>query len=109
TVTAATTDSVSLAWTPNGSETQWDVVYAPASITDPNSLTPVESSPNAPEIILTGLTDGTSYNAWVRSVCGEPDGNGAWIGPLTFSTACFATGLLDENFDSSNVGGLPNC
>lgn len=110
TITNTTTNSASLTWYANGSETQWDVVYGAESVTDPSTLTPISPAPSSnPEATLTGLTDNTTYNLWVRSACGGTAGNGVWIGPITFTTACFATGLLNENFDTTDTGDLPDC
>ena len=109
-VTGTTTGSASIVWSNNGPETQWDVVYGPPSVTDPNTLTPISPAPTSiPETTLTGLSDNTAYKLWIRSACGGTDGNGAWIGPITFKTACFATGLLNEGFENSSIGNLPDC
>ncbi|WP_412986452.1 GEVED domain-containing protein [Pontimicrobium sp. IMCC45349] len=35
---------------------------------------------------LTGLTQDTTYYVWVRSNCGATDGEGYWIGPVSFTT-----------------------
>ena len=100
--------SATIVWQPNGSETAWDVVYGPASVTDPTTLTPVAPAPtNTPETVLTNLTENTTYKVWVRSVC---EGNlGGWIGPETFKTTCFATDVINENFDSYAYNTLPDC
>lgn len=105
-----TTSSATISWIVNGSETAWDVVYGESSITDPNTLTPI--TPNVslnPTTSLSGLTENTSYNVWVRSACGGTDGNGAWIGPLTIQTACNATDLVNENFETTLFEELPDC
>lgn len=105
-----TANSAQVEWTANSGETQWDVVYATAEVTDPSTLAPVSPAPSVTsEITLSGLTDNTSYKVWVRSVCGNTEGNGAWIGPMAFKTACFPTVNLNEGFETTNYGELPHC
>lgn len=107
-VPTTTANTANVSWTSVGTETQWDVVYGPVSVTDPDTLTPVSPAPTVnSQVTLTGLTDSTSYKVWVRSVCGNQDGN--WIGPVTFSTPCLPLTLIDENFDTTAYGGLPAC
>ena len=109
-VNQVNTTTANLTWTPNGSETQWEVVYSESTINDPSTLTPISPSVNnVPETTITGLTANTEYNAWVRSVCGGTDGNGAWIGPVTFTTSCLAVPTFQEYFDTTAEGSLPNC
>lgn len=110
TVNALTDTTAGLSWNTNGSETQWDVVYGPSTINDPTTLTPIVPAVNAiSETTITGLTPNTQYNVWVRSVCGGTDGNGAWIGPKTFTTTCVTVSAFQENFDTTAEGSLPTC
>ena len=105
-VTVATAD---VTWEAGGTETGWQVAYAQSSISDPTGLTPSETYTST-NTQLTGLAASTIYNVWVRSVCGTPNGNGAWIGPVTFTTACAATNVpYTQNFQSVIVPALPNC
>lgn len=109
-INATTDTTAALTWEANGSETQWEVVYGAASVNDPTTLTPLSPLVNAvPETVLTGLTPNTSYNVWVRSVCGGTDGNGAWIGPISFTTACVSVATFQQNFDSVPEGDFPEC
>lgn len=108
--TEVTTTSATFTWEPIGSETQWDIVYGPASITDPNAFTPVTPSVSGlSETTLSNLTPNTEYNIWVRSVCGGTDGNGAWIGPLKIHTPCIATAVVNEDFETTSFEEVPNC
>lgn len=105
TITATT---ATINWLANGDDTVWDVVYGPITVTDPSTLTPITPSPTgSQETNLTGLTDNTRYNVWVRSVCGE--NLGVWIGPETFKTLCVSTTAINENFDSYTYGSTPDC
>lgn len=107
TVSEITTNTSTINWIA-GDETQWDIVYGAATVTDPNTLTPINPAPSlTPEFTLTTLTENTSYNVWVRSICGNQ--NGAWIGPLTFKTNCLAVNAFEENFDTTTYGNLPSC
>ena len=102
-------EGASVYWTPTGTETNWQVVYGGESFTDPSTLTP-SALLSIPSFEATGLTQNTSYNVWVRSVCGGTDGNGAWIGPISFKTACtFTTVPYAQNFESVSIPSLPDC
>ncbi|RZK11583.1 MAG: T9SS type A sorting domain-containing protein [Flavobacterium sp.] len=104
-----TTDSVTLSWTANGDETSWDIAYTDSSITDASNLVPVIPAPTSNEgAVVTGLTENTSYNLWVRSVC-EDGINGYWVGPITFSTACAPIAAFEEDFETTEEEGLPLC
>jgi|GEM_PF-994653 len=93
-------------WTTPGDETAWQIVHALSSVTSPDGLTPV-AAPLNPMASLSGLEDGTQYNVWVRSVCG--DNFGAWFGPVTFKTDCTAVTAFSQNFDTTTTPALPEC
>lgn len=101
-VTAAT---AMVAWNGAGTETSWEVAYGPVSVTDPETLTPVPASESPFE--LNELSTATSYKVWVRTVCEA--GNGAWVGPVTFTTECDPTVSFIQNFDTTATPGLPLC
>lgn len=103
-VTTVTTATAT--WVPASNETQWTVAYALSSETDPGAATQQNASVD-PQALLTGLSANTSYNIWVRSVCSA--GEGIWIGPISFTTACVAVTALNENFDTIENGELPGC
>ena len=108
-VTNLTQSTATISWEPGGSETAWDVVYSDTE-EDPSLLTPISPAPSdTPEATISGLQANTTYKAWVRSSCGETIGVGAWMNPITFTTACAATNLLNETFESTNNGQLPEC
>jgi len=83
TVTAISDTSVNLGWDNPGGATQWEVEYGPAGFTQGTGflLTGITTNPYS----LTGLTASTSYDFYVRAVCGL-DNNSAWIGPSNFTT-----------------------
>ncbi|WP_432672701.1 choice-of-anchor J domain-containing protein [Flavobacterium sp. SM2513] len=108
TIPALTATTATINWAAGGAETEWDIVYGASTVTDPTTLTPITPAATlTPEQVLTGLTENTSYNVWVRSVCGTNDG--AWIGPKKFTTACTAVSTLIESFDTTGSALLPNC
>lgn len=106
-----TSSSVEVFWNPIGTETAWKYVYGLSTVTDPNTLTPVNSVNNNPYIELTGLESNTSYKLWVRSDCGN-GALGNWSAPQSFTTQCGTVTTFTENFDSSLTGStnpLPSC
>ena len=101
--TDITTTSVSLKWRNGSGETQWEVAYGPEGFS-PDVLVGGATSVNAYEdsIILTGLTPGTYYDVYVRSVCGL-DEQSAWSQVFTFRTDCLPIDTLPYVEDFSNV------
>lgn len=110
-ITQSTT-TATIAWTKGQEETSWDIVYGPSTITDPSSdmLTAINNVTTNP-YLLTDLTAGTTYNVWVRSVCGGELGSSSWTtDPATFTTKCVATIVpYIQDFNSAIVPNLPNC
>jgi len=103
------TSTATVTWIEGGSEANWQVAYGLANETDPETVTQsgLLSSTN---ITLTELADNTAYKVWVRSSCGIPDGNGAWIGPVEFTTACLPVNVpYIEDFESTDGPELPAC
>lgn len=99
-----TNQSAKISWTGN-TETQWQVAYGATTVTDPNTLTPVDVS-DVSNTILTDLDASTTYKVWVRSNCGTA-GFGAWIGPIQFTTSCDPVTAFSEDFDAST--SVPAC
>lgn len=97
-----TESTATVLWANDGGES-WEVAYGEASLLNPDLGTIVPADSTIKE--LTQLTPDTNYKVWVRSVCNE--GNGFWIGPITFKTECVGVDAINENFDSS--GEIPNC
>lgn len=110
-ITDIGTTTADIGWTPGGSETVWQYVYGPTSVTDPATLTPVDVV-NNPFISITDLTPNTNYKLWVRANCGSGD-FGNWSDAQTFTTLCAPVTDFSENFDSYTLTGstnpLPNC
>ena len=105
-VPSTTPNSATINWTAGGSEVSWDVAYALPAVEEPSGLTFVNTA--TASTILTGLSANTTYNVWVRSVCAGND-KGAWIGPVSFTTACDAVAAFIETFENAATPQLPAC
>ena len=102
--------SVEVAWNAGiSNETQWELTYGAAGHTPGTGTTVTVST--TPFKKLTGLTQGTTYDIYVRATCGA-NTYSAWVGPLRITTACVvpAAGSL-ENFDGTNWSStsVSNC
>ncbi|WP_264792805.1 fibronectin type III domain-containing protein [Aureispira anguillae] len=74
--------TVDLNWTENGAATSWQVEYGAQGFAQ-GSGTAVVTATNPHS--LTGLTDNTSYDFYVRAICGAGDSS-LWVGPFNFTT-----------------------
>ncbi|WP_204344586.1 FG-GAP-like repeat-containing protein [Psychroserpens algicola] len=76
-------DAANVYWQAGSSESSWEiVVQSPGSGIPSGSGTTTSSNNPYP---LTGLTNGTSYEVYVRGYCGGSDYSN-WIGPQSFTT-----------------------
>lgn len=100
-----TPETAKITWTRGKNEAGWEVVYGAESVTDPNTLTPIEATTTSFDI--QGLSPETVYNVWVRAICTTE--NGAWIGPIQFKTACLPVTEFIENFDAVSTPGFSDC
>lgn len=106
-VTEITTETAFVSWEMGElSAEDWETSYATSDITDANSGT-INETANMQEYSFSGLTPNTEYKVWVRSVCG--DTNGEWVGPKVFRTKCIPATTFNENFDSTPTMSLPSC
>lgn len=104
---ALNTTTIAIGW--NAAEaTQWQTAHGLASVTDPNTAT-ISDVLNSGSNEIGGLSSNTDYKVWVRTVCGEANGNGAWIGPILIKTPCDAVGSFNETFETAVVPNLPSC
>lgn len=101
--TNATLTTVDLAWRENGTATEWEIAYgAPSFDLSQGNRQVVTTNPYT----LSGLTQGTDYEYYVRSICGSGDTSG-WYGPIKFRTTYGLPYL--ESFDTfgPNITGNP--
>ncbi len=105
--TALTTSNVlatsaDLAWTEAGTATSWAVYYGPAG-SGPGAAPMMVTGSNP--LSLTGLMSATSYEFYVRAICGPGD-TSAFAGPFMFVTPCSVVSG-DVSSDAIAVGTLP--
>jgi len=90
-----TTNSADLSWTENNSATQWQIEYGTTGFTQGGG-TPIITSSNPNTI--SGLTDNTTYDYYVRSICGVGD-TSDWTGPENFETLIDDAGIHNTSND----------
>ncbi len=102
----ATSTTVDLDWTENGSASTWNIEYGATGFTQGSgTMITATSKPYH----LTGLSIGTTYDWYVRTDCGGGD-QSSWTGPDNFTTSCAAlTASYSQNFDQVTAPDLPNC
>jgi hypothetical protein len=112
--TAVTTTSGSLSWTaPATAPANGYQVYYSITNTAPTAATVLNASNSVTSAVtiatIPGLTNATTYFAWVRSDCSASE-KSAWTGSVTFTTDCNATTTpYTMNFDSATTPALPTC
>jgi len=101
--------SADLGWTAGGSEAAWDIEIGAVGFTPGTgaalfTFDDVTTNPyNA-----TGLSQLTSYEFYVRAVCGSE--NSEWTGPHPFATVCSVLPLtVFEGFNTSGTAVFPAC
>ena len=96
-VTAVTATSVTLDWTPGGSEGSWEIAYGEGAV-DPATATVVTAATHPYEV--QNLTDATAYQFYVRAVCDATD-HSAWSPVVGSVTPCNGALALpySEDFD----------
>ena len=81
---------VALGWHENGDASGWEVLYDSVSF-NPNTTMRTPVSAYDTSIVLTGLTGGTTYYAYVRADCGGD--YSPWAGPITFVPGHYNMGV----------------
>ena len=108
-VVSASTTSLELGWTENGTATSWVIEYGPTGFTPGNGTT--ENASTNPYTI-NGLTASTQYDFYIKSDCGSGDYS-TYSAVFTAATECDAVVQLPytENFDTYGTGesAYPNC
>ena len=96
---APTTTSITLDWTPGGSETSWEIAYGTNGF-DPDAASANVVTANTHPFTVTGLSSSSMYQFYVRALCSATD-QSQWSLPTNAATDCdVATLPYSENFDS---------
>ncbi len=100
TVSNITINSAQLAWSENGSSTEWNIEYGPHGyIRGSGTLSTVSSNPST----ISGLNSGTQYDWYVRSDCGSEESE--WVGPNYFTTSCGTLSPITLPYNETFEGG----
>ena len=110
TVVSAGATTASLSWVAGGTETLWDVEYGAAPFTPTGTPSVGYDDLASPAAALSGLTSETDYVWYVRADCGGDNVNvSAWVGPITFTTACASVVAPAWSEGFENAGTIPDC
>lgn len=94
----ATASSVTLSWTPMGTETAWDVAYVVAGGDVENAtIVTVDSTTST----IAGLQASTDYDFYVRANCGDGE-TSTWSDPIKASTI-YVVELKDAQWNFDNA------
>ena len=101
-VTASTSSSATINWTPRNNETDWQLVVVPHG--QPASAGMPEY-PTTHPYTVSNLTDATNYDVYVKADCGGGD-ESDWSDVVTFRTKCLATSVIPytEGFEGVGTG-----
>ncbi|WP_294823375.1 fibronectin type III domain-containing protein [uncultured Flavobacterium sp.] len=105
TLGAVTQNSAAISWTgPTSVTPTFDYYYATTN-TAPTASTVPTGNVTPENVDLTGLTPSTAYYFWVRSNCGDANGNSIWIGPLPFVTTQIPAEIeYTQDFEDTDHG-----
>lgn len=99
-------NSADVSWVDNNGASQWEVEYGASGFTQ-GAGTTMSVSSNSTSI--TGLSATTTYDWYVRALCGAGD-NSAWTGPSSFTTNCAPyTSPYSQNFDGTVDPNIDEC
>ncbi len=98
-----TTNSADISWTENNSTTEWSVEYGIGGFTLGTGTSVITTSN---PMSLSGLSDDTSYDYYVRSICGAGD-TSEWSAVGTFTTILDDVGV-GENIPLTQISLYPN-
>lgn len=98
-----TSNSADLSWTANTGELAWDIEWDTTGFTKGTGIS-VSNTGNNPYNLL-GLAPITTYDFYVRGICGSAD-TSAWSGPFSFTTLC---GIYSPTYTEDFTAYLPTC
>ena len=104
-----TQDSVNISWTGPTSVTPTYDYYYSTSPTTPTPTTDPTDNQSGTTLTLSDLSPSTTYYFWVRSNCGDVNGNSFWVGPLSFTTTQIPVNLnYFEDFEAEHGWSFVN-
>lgn len=107
TITGGTDTTADLNWTENGVATEWEVLYGITGFNPNTEGTLLLDDDGIPGITVTGLSENTLYDFYVRSICGVGE-QSAQVGPTSYNTACgIATVPYAEGFETGYTDQQP--
>jgi hypothetical protein len=103
-----TRNSVELAWTNNGSSTEWEILFAPDFVIEGDPATQ-SLTVNTNPFTLTGLDSSTDYQICIRAICGPLDRSDLeCVFVETIPDYCAGDLLLDSGGAMGNYGNDEN-
>ena len=116
TVAAVTDNTVTLAWTENGTATTWNIEYGPTGFQQGSSTATMLQATTNPFTI--DYLDNISYDFYLQSNCGEDQS--LWVGPITAKPGQYSIGTSGSDtlvtcaltiYDNGGANGnyAPNC
>lgn len=93
--------SATIGWVESGNATQWEVIVLPAGSPAP-SATSVGTLTTSNPFVVTGLTPGVAYMAYIRAICGVNNEDSLWSYPVTIVTTSNSC-LPPTNLTVSNI------
>lgn len=101
-VVQVTESTAQVSWNPGSNETAWELVVQAVGSGEPTQTSVLLPS-SISSYTFTGLNPSTTYEYYVRAVCGTNDMS-FWSGPVEFRTTQIPAVLpYSENFDNGNV------
>ena len=94
-------NSAELFWTENGTSTAWEIELIPA-FTSPSGVATASVGTNPYQ--YTNLTSSTSYDYYVRAMCGQSESS--WTGPFNFITPPTPNCVDPSDLGATNIGDL---
>jgi hypothetical protein len=91
--------SADVAWTPRGNGLEWEVEYGVSGFAHGSGTTVTSTLPS---VSLTGLTEGTHYDVYVRTICTQEQSN--WSDVVNFTTTTSGGGTDCTNPVEIEIG-----
>lgn len=102
-ISSLSSTSAELSWTERYVATEWEIEYGTAGFAQNTGTKVLVSSK---PFTITGLSPNTSYDFYVRAVCGRNDSS-YWSGPFSFTSLCAPVNTYPYTQKFNTF--LPNC